>query len=298
MQHLTFKTLVIKYVDNHFSLNKFTEATKENYGSFVKKLNQFLVKEDKQELTINYVNHELMENLYIFCRKKMSVTNSSRMVEFCKRSMAFAKKKGFIETNVISDIEAKRDKIKDVVYLEKNELQKLFEKDYEDKAIESVCDMYQFQALTGMSYGDLWSYRIIEDSACEWIFNKRNKNDNQYWVPLLPEAKKIHEKYSGRFPKIKQREYNNRIRAFAKMNEIEKYLTSHTARKTFATLMYEAGWSLESIADMMAISVSTLLKYYINKTRMRLKNEVINRMKKENPSEPVILRIVHRQEEV
>ena len=64
---------------------------------------------------------------------------------------------------------------------------------------------------------------------------------------------------------------------------ISKRVTTHTARKTFATLKDTEGWTRESIAKMLGHkSIKTTERYYISETNARIEQEMNSRLKSHN----------------
>lgn len=269
--------LLEQYLNYYFATAEISEKTKQNYRIYQKNIVLYFEHIDPD---ISEVKAHTIEDFSAFAMSRGDMTFRSRCIELIKNVLKYAQRRGHQVDNFIFDISTKRAKIKEVVHLERNELQKFIYPLLRDRENQIARDLYIFQSETGMSFGDLTSYQIIKDQVGEWIFNKRCKTNNQYWVPLSPEAKRIHEKYNGKMPKICLSVYNQKLKDVAQKSGINKNLSSHTARKTFATLKYEAGWSLESIADMMGISVLILTKHYIKKSRKRLENEVVEMAKK------------------
>jgi integrase len=72
--------------------------------------------------------------------------------------------------------------------------------------------------------------------------------------------------------------YNRELKEIARRLKIRKRLTTHSGRKTFATLQNEAGWSIESIALMLGHnSIKTTETHYIGRTPKRLFDELHRR---------------------
>lgn len=284
-----FLDTVNQYLEYYFALHAVSQKTKLNYESFVKAL------QIARDVPLTRVNHDFAEDLFIKLRATMGITNASRIIELCKRVMEYARKKKLILVNEIADFKTGRDKVKDVVHLEENELQKFIYPQLQDQELEIALDLYIFQSNTGMSFGDLQRWKLIKDHVGTWFYNFRSKgnNSNQYWVPANEDALRIVEKYNGRLPNIHLVTYNRKLKKAAERFGIKKNLSSHTARKTFATRMYEKGWSLESIADMMGITVQVLITHYIKKSRKRLENEVLLRSKEPVPAKVIELKVVN-----
>jgi site-specific recombinase XerD len=86
---------------------------------------------------------------------------------------------------------------------------------------------------------------------------KRGKTDISYNVPLLEIPKRILEKYRGKqmngrlLPVINNQNTNAYLKEIGKLCNINKKLTFHLSRHTFATLTLTKGVSIESVSKML-----------------------------------------------
>ena len=69
----------------------------------------------------------------------------------------------------------------------------------------------------------------------EWIRMIRKKTNREISIPVLPKAKEILEKYEHKLPKISNQKFNSYLKEISILLNIDKKLTHHIARKTFAT---------------------------------------------------------------
>lgn len=83
----------------------------------------------------------------------------------------------------------------------------------------------------------------------------RQKTDGKISVLLLPKAKVILKKYNNELPKISNQKFNSYLREVADVLGIEKRLSHHIARKTFATrvLLYNCV-SMEVVSELFGHS--------------------------------------------
>ena len=76
--------------------------------------------------------------------------------------------------------------------------------------------------------------------------------------------------------KTKEPGINREIKKIAKAAGVEKYLSSHCARHTFAiTMCAERGISAETCAELMGISVQTCVDNYYKVTGMKIEKECL-----------------------
>jgi site-specific recombinase XerD len=205
-------------------------------------------------------------------------THSAKHIELCKATLRYAVRQEYIQNNPIEPYQTSRDKVKEIIHLELTELKKIFTHTWNREMSEIVADLYVFQAFTGLSYGDLDSHEVVNDGKREWLSGDhgrgRNKNNNKYWSPLFGPAKWILEKYDGELPQISNQAYNRELKKICKELNINKRLSTHTARKTYVTIMHDHGFSLEWLEGTTGSGTPVLKKHYVKKSRNRLNLEL------------------------
>jgi len=131
--------------------------------------------------------------------------------------------------------------------------------------IEKVRDAFVFACYTGLAYVDvskLTHEHIIPGiDGMKWIFINRTKTNTKQRIPLLPKAEEILRKYTDLsdekpkgpiFPDISNQKMNAYLKEVADMCGIDKNLTFHIARHTFATTVtLTNGVPIESVSAML-----------------------------------------------
>lgn len=149
----------------------------------------------------------------------------------------------------------------DSIYLDMDELQKLYEFDLSQRpAIERVRDLFVVACWTGLRYSDL--NQVTPDRMEDGLLMiRQSKTQGKIWIPLHAVVYEILDKYNGVLPDpISNQKYNDNIKVAAKLAEInapfrksyfikgqkvsKKYekhelISSHTARRTFCSNAYE-----------------------------------------------------------
>lgn len=104
------------------------------------------------------------------------------------------------------------------------------------------------------------------EQAIELIRKKSPREGKvfQARLPLLPAARRILEKYNGQLPVISNQRYNPYLKAIGQVLQLDFKLTSHIARKSFCTILFNAGLSVEMIGEWVGHSTAkTTLATYI-----------------------------------
>jgi site-specific recombinase XerD len=149
--------------------------------------------------------------------------------------------------------------------LNEAELLAMYQKKITIARLEEVRDAYVFMCFTGFAYKDASSLDpsnlVKYFDGEDWIVKNRQKTMCRENVPLLPIAKEILEKYKNHpycvannllLPINSNQKYNAYLKELATICGIEKHLTTHTARHTFATTVTLAnGVPLETVSALL-----------------------------------------------
>lgn len=92
---------------------------------------------------------------------------------------------------------------------------------------------------------------IEEDNGEKYIFDRRQKTDTPYKVMLLPKALEILEKHNYNFSICNQM-CNKYLKIIALKAGLNKNLTMHMGRHTFATWALRKGVRIEVVSKMLA----------------------------------------------
>lgn len=268
-------TLIRQYYTFYYQERPVSEKTKTNHLIRLNQILDYLVSIKNPQIDIRDVNISFIQGYREWAKDAYQQTNTSRNIELIKNVINYSISKEILGTNFITQIKTPRSPVKDVVQVTDEELDLIY--NFRGKEmLEKAAINYSFQSETGLSYGDRYTFKIGVREGVECIYGSRKKSlygrSKEYCVPISPRAKEIIIKTKGKLPMITNLDYNESIQKLARLLKIKKHLTTHTARKTFATRMYNKGYSREAIADMMGINIVTL-KYYIKESHLRVIHE-------------------------
>ena len=150
-------------------------------------------------------------------------------------------------------------------FLTEHELNKIATKKFSFERLEQIRDVFLFCCYTGLAFADIEKLKQSEIrigiDGNKWIFTNRQKTDTLSRVPLLPVAIDILEKYQDHpacnnsnkvLPVISNQKYNEYLKEIAGICGINKKMTTHTARHTFATTVTLCnGVPMESVSKML-----------------------------------------------
>lgn len=121
-----------------------------------------------------------------------------------------------------------------------------------------VRDLFIFCAYTGLSYIDsqVFDYETMTETVGgqTYIDGKRIKTGNTFFTPILPPAMEVLRKYNYELPHISNQKANDYLDFVQIACKINKPLTMHVARHSFATLALSYDIPIEDVARMMGHS--------------------------------------------
>ena len=150
-------------------------------------------------------------------------------------------------------------------FLNKDELLSLENLKLAFPRLSVVRDIFVFSCYTGLAYIDVSNLtkeniRIGIDGNL-WILLEREKTKTPSNIPILPQAHDLIKKYADHpakkteqhiFPSFSNQKLNAYLKELADLASIDKNLTFHIARHTFATTITLAnGVPIESISSML-----------------------------------------------
>ena len=126
--------------------------------------------------------------------------------------------------------------------------------DLPDK-LEKARDLFIFCAYTGLSYSDsqIFNFSTMTEKQDNlyYIDGKRLKTGNSFFTPILPPAMDILMKYGYNVPKLSNQKANDYLHDIEARIKLNKPLTVHVARHSFATLLMANDVPMENIAKML-----------------------------------------------
>lgn len=221
-------------------------------------------------------------------KRKWSKVYIKAMLSVIKGAVNIAVDEHHLEYNPIRyKLKIKKNDIKHREILSFQEVEMLEKLIFKSKGQERARDIFLFQLYTGLSYTDVLNLRRLHISkkinGQYWILKRREKTDVMAKIPLISKAVAILDKYAylGEkcLPVVDNSVYNKSLKKIITIAGIDKHITSHCARHTFATLMRESGSDLNNIKQIVAHSNTSMTEHYAQLTPEALTEE-INKLEK------------------
>jgi site-specific recombinase XerD len=161
-------------------------------------------------------------------------------------------------------------------FLTKYELDLIEKKIFSIERLQMIKDLFIFSCYTGLAYIDAINLTTSEISigidGQKWIYTTREKTQTSLKIPVLQQALDILERYNVNprsinrgtiFPLVSNQKVNGYLKEIADICQIEKRLTFHLARHTFATTVtLSNGVPIETVSNLLGHrSISTTQIY-------------------------------------
>ena len=245
----------------------FAPGTLERYKTSLKHTQEFLNWKYKvSDIDITKIDHVFIMDYDFWLRSVRKCANNTavKYIKNFKKIIRLCMANGWLSKDPFLGYKAKL-KVVERPYLTKEEIQAIYEKEFASDRLNQVRDFFIFSCFTGLAYVDVKqlskSNINIGIDGDQWIFTRRQKTDTSTRVPLLPLARELVLKYENHpqcvnsdvmFPILSNQKMNSYLKEIASICGINKELTFHIARHTFATTVtLSNGVPIESVSKML-----------------------------------------------
>jgi len=246
---------------------EFAKSTLTRYKTACDHTQNFIRwKYGKDDLDVKELNYEFVSQFDFWLKtvRKCQKNAALKYIGNLKKIVLECQKKGWIKVDPFINFKGKRTEVIRVA-LTRVELQSLTEKIFDIDRLNHVRDIFLFSCYTGLAYIDV--YRLRRDNIVDgfdgskWIMTARQKTETPTRLPLLPAASEIMEKYEDDkiciakglvLPVLSNQKMNSYLKEIGDQCGINKSLTFHIARHTFATTVtLSNGVPIETVSKML-----------------------------------------------
>ena len=259
-------------------INKdFAKCTVDRYITSKNHIAEFIkLKYNKTDMALNDIRPMFVSDFEYFLKTNKDCCNNSTIkhLKSLKKIIRIALANGWMKTDPFANIKFHLDNV-DLAFLTEEELNIMMTKEFKIERLQQVKDIYLFCCFTGLAFVDVknLTYEDIEDIHGKlWIKKKRQKTKNWCNIPLLEPAINIMNKYKDHpvcitsglvLPVLTNQKMNAYLKEIADICGINKHLSTHTARHTFATTVTLANQiSMEVVSKMLGHSSINMTKKY------------------------------------
>ncbi|NGX84861.1 site-specific integrase [Aequorivita sp. KMM 9714] len=272
-------------------------GTLKNYYTTETYIKRFLeIQRKTDDIYLEHLDYAFIIDFENFLRRNVAQIQKSRPLtnngvmkhlERLKKLLNLAVKLEWVERDPFAKFSLKFVK-NERHYLSQKELDLLINTELIHTYQNRTKDIFIFSCYTGLSYIDvknLMKNDIVKGiDGKDWIFTKRQKTDHPIKIPLLDVAENIIHKYKDEMknsdkllPVYSNQKLNKYLKEVAKELKINKYLTFHSARHTFATTVtLSNGVPIETVSKLLGHTKLSTTQIYAKVLESRISSDINN----------------------
>jgi site-specific recombinase XerD len=268
----------------------FARSTYNRYEAALRNVEEFLIFKYKvSDVSLDKLDYGLISAyaFYLKGKRNISYNTTMRYLVYFKKIVLLCVKNGWIVRDPffafsMAKLEVNRRPLDDT------ELAAIVEKKFTNERLRKDRDIFIFCCYTGLSYVDVKKLKrseVIDGfDGKKWISIKRQKTDTPSKIPLLPVALKILERYSEHIqcinhdsllPVMTNQRMNSYLKEIADICGIDRNITFHLARHTFATTVtLSNNVPIESVSKMLGHKDLRTTQHYAKIVDKKLSNDM------------------------
>lgn len=269
------------------------ETTHKTYTRYLltrRRLAEFMAAKYKvKDILLTDINTKFINDFYIYLRTvdgKNGHNYHMKMIQRFRTVFKTAKDNGWVQTDPFGGFKISMEETHRE-HLTIDELGALMSKEMTSERLQRVKDIFVFSCFTGLAYTDVRGLKksevVMGNDGRLWIDTRRDKTKVAVYVPLLDIPRAILERYADttshdRLLSIPaNQKVNDYLKEIAAICGIDKNLTFHIARHTFATTVtLENGVALETVQKMLGHKNIRTTQVYAKMTKRRIGMEMEN----------------------
>lgn len=269
------------------------ETTHKTYTRYLltrRRLAEFMAAKYKmKDILLTDINTKFINDFYIYLRTvdgKNGHNYHMKMIQRFRTVFKTAKDNGWVQTDPFGGFKISMEETHRE-HLTIDELGALMSKEMTSERLQRVKDIFVFSCFTGLAYTDVRGLKksevVMGNDGRLWIDTRRDKTKVAVYVPLLDIPRAILERYADttshdRLLSIPaNQKVNDYLKEIAAICGIDKNLTFHQSRHTFATTVtLENGVALETVQKMLGHKNIRTTQVYAKMTKRRIGMEMEN----------------------
>jgi len=268
----------------------YAAATHVRYETSLKHTADFLKWKYKvSDIDIRKIDHEFITSYEFYlksvcncCQNTTSkyIKNFGKIIRICLAN-------GWLQKNPFINYKSKMVEV-ERAFLSMEEIETMLNKVFVSDRLNQVKDIFLFSCFTGLAYADVKKLSrkniAIGVDGDRWIYINRTKTDTRSNIPILPIASYLLEKYKDHpqvvnqeklLPILSNQKMNSYLKEIADACGINKELTFHIARHTFATTVtLSNGVPIESVSKMLGHKNLKTTQHYAKILDLKVSNDM------------------------
>ncbi|MCX8485958.1 MAG: site-specific integrase [Crocinitomicaceae bacterium] len=246
--------------ENSYATYQKYNTAKNHFQSFLQKKYQL------NDLSIKAVDYQMIQQygIYLKTEKGCSFNTATKFLQNLKTITSISIRSGWLVKDPFNGISLTLKEV-DRHYLTFEELERLMKFNSVFDRLNRVRDFFVFSCYTGLAYIDVKKLKRAEiegnDEMGFWIRTRRQKTGGRANIPLLDIPMSIIRNYCQLellesedpiLPILSNQKMNTYLKELADLCNIQKQLSYHVARHTFATTVTMMnGVPIETVSKML-----------------------------------------------
>lgn len=280
----------LKQLEEEIAQKKKAQATYNKYEDAFNHIKAFIKHQCQQsDKYLDEIEYHFITDFQHYLSTVVCLHNNTLMKYISQTKSVFrlANARGWIKANPISLFSCSFN-FKEPLRLELHEVETIYNKEMPVKRLDEARDVYVFMCYTGFGYID--TFNLSKENIFwgidkqPWISKDRQKTEGKECVPLLPIPLAIIDKYkndpfcvaNGKLLPVRANtNLNGYLKEIAAICQINKELTTHTGRHTFATsITLENDVPLETVGNMLGHNSIKSTQRYARVTKKKIANNM------------------------
>jgi site-specific recombinase XerD len=259
------------FIESHFKefSNKYSHSTLKSYRSHKNKIDAF-----NPDLKLNEINRITWKRFEQFLREQKFKQNTiHKHAAILKKFMRLAVEFGLLNSYPLEGLSVK-DVPGNRVYLPFDEVQRLQElylrPNYFKPREYRVLRYFLFACYTGLRYSDIYKLRFKDIEQNKLLNLEQQKTKNRVSIPLSEKAKTLLPEIglpnAKVFPVYSNQKTNQYLKDIMKRAQINKNISFHCARHTFATNTLELTGNIALVSSILGHTAIKTTQLYAKAT--------------------------------
>lgn len=241
------------------------------------------------DIDIHKIDHEFITSyeFYLKTVRNCAQNTTTKYIKNFGKIIRICIANGWLNKNPFINYKSKLVEV-ERAFLSQDEIEIMLNKEFKIDRLNQVKDIFLFSCFTGLAYADVKKLSrkniAIGVDGERWIFINRTKTDTRSNIPILPIASYLLEKYQDHpqvvnqdklLPILSNQKMNSYLKEIADACEINKELTFHIARHTFATTVtLSNGVPIESVSKMLGHKNLKTTQHYAKILDLKVSNDM------------------------
>jgi len=272
------------------AVDEYADGTLERYETSLSHTIEFMTwKYNLADMDIIKIDHAFIMDYDFYLRTERNCNNNTT-VKYLKNfqkiiNICLANK--WIVDNPFVQYKFKVQEV-EIEFLSEDEISTIYTKKFVSERLSEVRDIFIFCCFTGLAYIDVKQLKAdnigIGIDGQKWIYKKRQKTDTSSNIPILPIAQELLDKYANHpacvnngtlLPVKSNQKMNSYLKEIADVCGVNRKLTFHVARYTFATTVtLSNGVPIESVGKMLGHKNIRMTQHYAKVIDKKVSNDM------------------------